>query len=68
MRERGNKPEKRGRGTGGGEKTWMKKTREGNKREREPTCGNKNVYTNYSALNTKRHCVAGHHNCAKILL
>ena len=53
------KPGKRGeRDKGGGEKTWMKKTRERNKRGREPTCDNKNIaimYANYSELNTNRH-------------
>ena len=42
-------PEKRGeRDKGGGEKTWTKKTRKGNKREREPTCGDKNVTIMYT--------------------
>ena len=51
---------------GSGEKTWMKKTREGKRgRESLHTCGDKSIaimYTNNSALNTKRHCVAGKNN------
>ena len=50
------KPEKRR------EKTKIRKTREGNKREKEPTHGDKNIaimYTNCRELSTKHHCVVG---------